>query len=328
MRQAEATQAIVEGDALFADQPAGTRHVMVAEVFADAGQRVAHLDAEIAQAFGLADAGQFQQLRRIERAGADDDLTCRASLAHLAGAGVAHTGATLAVEHQPQGQGLGLDREVPALADRVQIAAGRAHAAAGGDRRLAHRDAFLAGAVVIRVVPDADLCRCVDERCEKQVARLRVGDAQRAFPAAEGILALAGIVFHALEERQDVRVAPAAVAHLRPGVEVLRLAAHKHHAVDRAGAAEQFAARHRDPAAVGACLGLGGIKPVGRGIGDQPGHSDRNARPGVARPTGLEQQHLVARVCRQPVRHRRTRRPGADDNVIVGLHVWCSRAGL
>jgi hypothetical protein len=57
MHQTETAPTIVEGDALFADQPAGARHVMVAEVFADAGQRVAHLDAEIAQAFGLADAG-------------------------------------------------------------------------------------------------------------------------------------------------------------------------------------------------------------------------------------------------------------------------------
>ena len=35
----------------------------------------------------------------------------------------------------------------------------------------------------------------------------------------------------------------------------------------------------------------------------------------------LEQQHLVARVCRQPVRDGRTGRTGAYNNVIVGLHV-------
>ena len=169
-------------------------------------------------------------------------------------------------------------------------------------------------------------CRRLDDRGEERIARFRVGDAQRALAAAEGIVALAGIAFHALEERQHLGVAPAAVAHLRPGIEVLRLAAHEHHAVDRAGAAEQLAARHREPAAIGACLGLGGIEPVGRGIGDQPGHSDRNGGPGMARPTGFEQQHLVARICRQPVRDGRAGRPGADDNVIVGLHVWCSRA--
>src|SRR6266513_204568 len=121
--------------------------------------------------------------------------------------------------------------QVPALADRVEIAAGRAHAAAGGDRRLAHCDAFLASAVVIRVVPDADLCCGLDDRREERIARFRIGDAKRALPAAEGCVALAGIALHGLEERQDLGVAPAAVAHLRPGVEVLRLAAHEDHAV-------------------------------------------------------------------------------------------------
>ena len=133
----------------------------------------------------------------------------------------------------------------------------------------------------------------------------------------------AGIAFETLEERQDLSVAPAPVAHLRPGIEVLRLAADKHHSVNRAGTAEQFAARHREPSAAGAGLRLGGIEPVGCGIGDQPGHSDRNERPGVAGPTGLEQQHLIARVSRQPVRDGRTRGTGADNNVIVGLHASC-----
>ena len=193
-----------------------------------------------------------------------------------------------------------------------------------GDRRLAHRDAFLAGAVVIRVVRDADLARRLDDRREDRVARLRVGDAQRAFPAAKPVVAVARIAFHALEEGQDLFVAPAPVAHLRPGVEILRLAAHEGHAVDRAGAAEQFAARHRDAAAVGVGLGLRRIEPVGRRVLDQPGGADRNERPGMAGRARFQQQHLVARIGRQPVRHRRAGRAGADDDVIVGLHVLIS----
>ncbi len=41
------------------------------------------------------------------------------------------------------------------------------------------------------------------DRREQRIARFRVGDAQRALAAAKGIVALAGIAFHALEERQD-----------------------------------------------------------------------------------------------------------------------------
>ena len=54
--QPQNMQPIVEADALFADQPAGARYVMIAQVLADARQLMAHLDAETAQALRLADA--------------------------------------------------------------------------------------------------------------------------------------------------------------------------------------------------------------------------------------------------------------------------------
>src|SRR6516164_5414625 len=82
--------------------------------------------------------------------------------ARPAGDGIADAGATLPVEHQLLGQSLDVNMQVPAVTDRIEIAARRAHAAAAGNRRLTHRDAFLARAVVIRVVPDADLRRCLD----------------------------------------------------------------------------------------------------------------------------------------------------------------------
>ena len=111
----------------------------------------------------------------------------------------------------------------------------------------------------------------------------RVGDAERPVAAAKAVVAVAVVAFHAPEEGQDVLVAPALVAHLRPGVEVLRLAAHEGHAVDGAGAAQQPAARHREAAAVGIGLGLRGVEPVGLGIGQQAGIADRDVRPGMAR---------------------------------------------
>src|SRR5438132_1563045 len=81
--------------------------------------------------------------------------------------------------------------------------------------------------------------------------------------AAQRVFAAARIAFHALEEGQYVLIAPAAVAQLCPSVEVLRLAADEDHAVDRARAAEQFAAWHREAAAIGACLRFGRVEPVG-----------------------------------------------------------------
>ena len=100
-----------------------------------------------------------------------------AGFAQIAAHGIADTGAALAVEDEGLGQRAGFDMQVIAVADRVQVAAGRAHPAAGGDRRLAHRDAFLAGAVIVGVVRNPDLCRGLDQGGENRVARLRVGNA-------------------------------------------------------------------------------------------------------------------------------------------------------
>jgi integrase len=92
--------------------------------------------------------------------------------------------------------------------------------------------AVRAAAQAAGIKKNADLRRRLDDRREKRIARFRVGDAQWALATAKAIVGPAGIAFHALEERQDLSVAPAAVAHLRPGIEVLGLAADKHHSVN------------------------------------------------------------------------------------------------
>ena len=206
-------------------------------------------------------------------------------------------------------------------ADGIEVAARRAHPLARGDGRLAHGDAVLPRAVVVGIVRNADLACRLDQGSEQGIARMRVGDAQRAVAAAKGVVALAFVSLHLLEERQHVAVAPAAIAHLRPGIEVLRLAAHEGLAVDRARAAQQAAARHGNAPAVGVGLGLGAVEPVGLGIGEKPRIADRDARPRIAGRPRLQQQHAVARVGRQPVGHHRAGRARADDDVIVGLHV-------
>jgi hypothetical protein len=91
---------------------------------------------------------------------------------------------------------------------------------------------------------------------------VEVGDAQRAAPATKLIVATV-MAFHALEERQNVSIAPAQAAHLRPSIEILALAAHERHAVDRTGTAKQQGARYRQRAAIRVRLRLRRIQPVG-----------------------------------------------------------------
>src|SRR4029077_9946308 len=85
------------------DADRDTRRVVVAQVLADAGQRVAHLDAERLQQGGRTDAGRLQQLRRVERAARQDHVAPRAHFAEWSVASavaVAHADRALALEDQ------------------------------------------------------------------------------------------------------------------------------------------------------------------------------------------------------------------------------------
>src|SRR6266700_915392 len=65
-----------------------------------------------------------------------------------------------------------------------------------------------------------------------------------------------------LEIRQHVRITPAAIAELRPSVEILPLAAIIDVTVDRGGTAERLAARRVDATAAGVGTGLLLVGPV------------------------------------------------------------------
>src|SRR4051812_3487120 len=87
------------------------------------------------------------------------------------------------------------------------------------------------------------------------------------------------------EIRQHVVIGPAAIAELRPGVEVARLATDVEMTVDRARPAEHLAARKLDGAAVYAGSGLGLKAPaearVVEGL-EEPGRHDDEGVPVAA----------------------------------------------
>src|SRR5207248_406289 len=150
--------------------------------------------------------------------------------------------------------------------------------------------------VDVLAVFEADLLPGLDHLLAKE--RL-VGGArgqERAFGAME--LVLAGFpAFGLLEIRQDAVPAPAAIAELRPMVEILGLAADIDHAVDRAGAAEHTAARIKDRAAIDAGIGLGRVTPGQDGVIEQFDVTGRDMDQRVAvGPPRLDQEHARRRI--------------------------------
>ena len=119
------------------------------------------------------------------------------------------------------------------------------------DRALGVGDALLDRAVVIKVARDAERDRARHEGFAERILPVHGGDGQIAVTPAIGILALADAPLQPLEIRQHVRIAPAAIAELRPRVKVLALAAIVDMAVDRTRSAECLAARRKDAAASG-----------------------------------------------------------------------------
>src|SRR4029077_1845804 len=158
-RQPPAAGVVVEGEVLLPDRELHARRIVVAQVLADARQVVQRCDAYAAQAVGLADAGELEQLGRIDRAARHEHFAHRPRLPLRPADGIAHADAAPAFQDQRLGQRALLDRQVRPRADRVEIAVGGALPTALADRLLRHADAFLALAVLVGIEGQADAFR-------------------------------------------------------------------------------------------------------------------------------------------------------------------------
>ena len=94
-------------------------------------------DAEFAQVIGRPDARQHQQLRRIERAAAEDHLAPRLGMVRMSVLDEIDAGRRRAAEHDLCRLGAGLDGEVAPLHHRMQEGDGGRRAPAAADRILA-----------------------------------------------------------------------------------------------------------------------------------------------------------------------------------------------
>ena len=302
---------------------------MIAEVFADAGQLVHDRRTEGLQQRAWSDAGELQQPRRVDRAAAQDDFAPRPYLVRAAGriaAHVTHTNRALPFEDHRRGGRLGTHFEVAALARRPQKRARRGLPPAVQDVALVVADAFLARAVVVRVARNPHRLGAGDEGLADRVDPIHVGDRHLALAAAEPIVAGADLALGALEVRQHLGEAPAAVAGCRPSVVVGRQPAVVDQAVDRGRTAKRAPHWNRDAAALGVLARFRGKLPGEGGIEQNLDEAGRNVQERVPVPgPRLQQADRCAFVFREPVGEYRTRRPGAHDHVVEN---FCGRAAV
>ena len=291
---------------------------MVLQVLAD--RQIDHrLDADRAQMIGRADAGQHQDLRRVERAAAEDDLALGVGVKRLAALLIVDAGGALALHGDARDMGAHLDREILPLHRRMQIADRGRAALAVADGILAAAEALARAAVVVVGDRQAGHARGFEPGGEHRVRGL--GPLHADVAAGAAILALAVLpALDALEVGQHVRIGPAERALLRPAVVVGRIAAGEGHDVDRGRAAQHLAAHLLDAAAVEVRIGLGLIAPVVHLVFVQLAEPDRDVDQRIeVAAAGFEQQHARVRVLRQAVGEHAAGGAAADDDVVVGV---------
>ena len=185
---------------------AGRRVVLEAEPDAGDLGHGGHLQQR--QLVGAPDSRQPQDLRRQVGARRDDDLALGAELEHLAQPRAGHPDRAGAVEQHAVHVHVGLDGEVRAVHDRVQVGDRRAAAAAVARGQLVPAHAVLAGPVEVLAGRQAARGRGVEEGLREAGARQRVRHAQR--PADAVVLGgAARVVLRAQEVGQHVVPAPA-----------------------------------------------------------------------------------------------------------------------
>ena len=184
-------------------------------------------------------------------------------------------------------------------------------------------EAVLRGAVIVRVARVAEFLAGPDYVVGEVETIAHVGDPKPARGAAERrVAAVAPLRF--LEEGQHLLPGPAAIAHLRPVVEVAGIATHIEHPVDRRGAADDLAARQRHGAVVRVVLRVDLEPPVHHVAVEGPRVSGGNVDEGVAVQSAcLQNEHAVAAPLRKPGGQNGAGRTGADDDPVEAAGVLC-----
>ena len=264
------------------------------------------------------DAGEHQQLGRADRSGTDDhlavgpqDFRLRSGLCNDLDAD-----RPALLDHDARDHDAGADRQILAVADRLQIGDRGRRPSGVSLRQLIVADAFLAGAVEIGIEGYPHLLAGAEIGLADRQWRDRVRHAERSLIAVE-IVGVALVVLGTLEVGQHVAIAPAGKALLLlPGVVVARVAARVDLGIDRRSAADHLGLRVAEDAVLHVLLRHGRPAP-GRDalghLGEARRHMDQRMPVAAA---GFEKQHGNCRVFAQPVGEHAACGTSANDDVV------------
>ena len=262
----------------------------------------------LAQQDSGTDARELQELRRVDRAAAENDLAARLGDLLDPMLEIFNADRALAFEQHPRRQGSRLDAEVGALHRRMQIGHRRRTSLTVLHSQLVVADTFLLLCIDVWVSRDAGLDAGLDHGVRHFMICCHVRDVER--PANGVMLARSAFLVFGLEEvGPHIVPAPALAAELAPAVVIGVLAADVEQAVDRGRAAENLAARPHMHSSARARVRLGRIQPVNlwilegsriphRHVDHEVRHELRKVLGWPVIPSGFQQQHLVHRVRR------------------------------
>ena len=291
-------------------------------MLADAGQVLDHVDAERTELVGVAHAGQLQQLRRVDRAAAQDDLTGHDALGAAATVRVLHADRSIALDQDLRDERPGLDVQVRTAHHGVEVRTGRRQSPAVADVAVERREPLLAESVHVLGQRVAGLLDRLEERPEQRAAGgAALQDERAGVPAILVLEPSRHAALHPLEVRQAVRVIPGVHAGVRaPTLVVQGVPALEDHAVDAARAAQDLAARVIDPTPVHVRLGLRLVLPVVVAASDRERERRRHVDEDVPQVVGtarFQHQHAVRGVGGQPVAQGAAGRSASDDHEVV-----------
>ncbi len=203
----------------------------------------------------------------------------------------------------------------------------RAHAQAVLDGALAVGHALLDRAVVIGIFGYAETDGSLHEGFAQRILPIHRRDGQIAVAPAKRFIALADPPLQPLEVGQDIRIAPAAIAELRPGIEILTLAAVVDVAVDRGRSAQRLAARRVDAAPAGPRPRLLLIGPVDALHVERLDEAGRQVDVGMPiLAARFEHADAGGGILAEAVGEHAARGARADNHIIERFHFFVSGA--